>query len=500
MKRDSHDRIDQLFKDVAAEGFSRRQLVRRAAALGISMPALSVAMVQMSAKAAAQGAENPLGVDPNAPLDIVIFKGGYGDDYAINVRDQLYQTQYPNAQITYAGTQRLQEQYQARLVDGNPPDVMDNSGAGNFNSTTLYTEGQLADLSDLMQAPAYGQEGVTFADSLRPGTQVDGVFDGKQVVLKYVYSVYGIWFNQVYMDQQGYTYPTTWDEMLQLCAEIKGGGIAPWTYQGQSPQYMRFVFDQLVYKAAGFEAIMALDNLEENSWTSDGAKQAMTALRALYDGGYIMEGTAALTHTDAQAQWLQGKAVFLPCGSWLSNEMKGLIPEGFQMTVQASPSLTTEDTLPQTAIQAAPTEDFIVFSQGKNIQGGKEYLRLLFSQEAAAFFAENVQSLTSVAGVGEGVDLGTAFNAALAADQAAGDDKFVARYAAWYADLNDESKNQFSLLMTGQASVDEVAQALQDLANQIRDDDSIPKFTREAPATPVATPATPAATPATPAS
>jgi N-acetylglucosamine transport system substrate-binding protein len=163
------------------------------------------------------------------------------------------------------------------------------------------------------------------------------------------------------------------------------------------------------------------------------------------------------------------------------------------MTLKATPSLTSADVLPQTAIQSASTETFIVPAQGKNVAGGMEWLRLLFSKEASEFFAENVQSPTVVAGVGEGVTFGAAFTSAQEADLAAGNDKFSgARFAGWYPDLDEESKLQFSMLLTGQASVDDVISTLQDLTDQIRDDESIPKFTREAPtsgATPVATPA-----------
>ncbi|MDQ3654779.1 MAG: hypothetical protein M3457_06840, partial [Chloroflexota bacterium] len=115
-------RIDQLFREVADKGLSRREMIQRAAVMGISASALTVAFVGKAHEAVAQGAENPLGVDPAAPLDVVIFKGGYGDDYAI-ANNERYNSLYPDAEITYAGTQRLQEQYQSRVVEGSPPDV-----------------------------------------------------------------------------------------------------------------------------------------------------------------------------------------------------------------------------------------------------------------------------------------------------------------------------------------------------------------------------------------
>ncbi|HYH12492.1 MAG TPA: hypothetical protein VD789_09080, partial [Thermomicrobiales bacterium] len=156
-------RMRTLFDDASRTPMTRRQLGQRAAALGIPASLVTVTLLRNAQDVVAQGGDNPLGVDPAAPLDVVIFKGGYGDDFAINVNDNIYGKLYPDAEIAYIGTQRLQEQFQARVVDGNPPDIMLNAGAGNFNTTTLYNDGQLANLDDLMAAPAYGQEGVTFA-------------------------------------------------------------------------------------------------------------------------------------------------------------------------------------------------------------------------------------------------------------------------------------------------------------------------------------------------
>lgn len=488
-------KIDQLFREVADKGMSRRQMIQRAAVLGISAQALTLAFVGVAQNAVAQGEENPLGVDPEAPLRVVIFDGGYGNEYAVNVNDTLYGEIYPDAEIDYTATVRLGPQYQSEVVAGNPPDVMDNSGADNFNTTTLYNEGQLADLTDLMEAPAYGQEGVTFADSLTPGTQALGVFDGSQHVLKYVLGMYGVWYNRALFDEMGWEYPQTWEDMLAMCQMIVDEtDMAPWTYQGLYPYYIRTVFDQLVYKSGGWDAILKIDNLAEDAWTQDVAIQAMTEMQKLYTEGYILEGTEALSHTESQTFWLQGEAVFIPCGSWLENEMADVIPEGFEIVVAPVPSLTAEDQLPFAATQVSAGEDFIVFSEGENVQGGKEYLRLLFSQEGARFFTEVTGSLTAVTDAAEGLDLSIATQSVQAAIASAGADTFVAQYGTWYATLDEESQNQFSLMMIGEATPEEVSTVLQELTNEIREDESIPKFTREAPA--AAGEAAPEATPA----
>src|SRR5690348_16677130 len=198
----TQDQIQQLIADANSGQYNRRDLLRRAAAMGLSFPAavaLFTGAMPLSALAQdaspAAGATNPLGVDPAAPLDVVIFKGGFGDDYAINVNQNLYNKLYPDAKITYLGTQGLGAQLQPRFVGGNPPDVIDNSGAGNLDTAALVAEGQLADLADLMSAASYDTEGKTFAETLVPGSQADGVFDGKQLYLNWALTVVGVWYS-----------------------------------------------------------------------------------------------------------------------------------------------------------------------------------------------------------------------------------------------------------------------------------------------------------------
>jgi N-acetylglucosamine transport system substrate-binding protein len=482
----SQDPIQRLIADANSGNYSRRQLFERAAKLGLSFPAavaLFTGARPLSAFAQdaspAPGATNPLGVDPAAPLDVVMFDGGYGDEYAVNV-NQMYNALYPDAQITYLATQGLSAQLQPRFVEGSPPDVIDNSGSGNLNMTALVAEGQLADLADLMAAPSYDTEGATLADTLVPGTQANNVFNGQQLGLNYVMVVDGVWYSQTWMDAQGYTYPTTWTDFIALCEEIKGTGVAPFATTGVHPQYLLFVmFDQMLYKHDP-AALIALDNLEDNAWKSESVTMVLEALYQLAEKDLFLSGWEALDHTQSQAEWLQGRAAFLPCGSWLENEMGDLVPPDFNMVVAPTPSLEG-DQLPFEALVATAGETFIVPSQGKNVQGGKEWLRLLFSKEGGRFFAEATKSLSVVTGSGEGLELGTAFDSMQTVIAAAGTNAFPrGNYRGWYPDLGDEARFGLLALMQQQISIEEYQDTVQQMADDVKADDSIPKFTREA--------------------
>jgi N-acetylglucosamine transport system substrate-binding protein len=168
--------------------------------------------------------------------------------------------------------------------------------------------------------------------------------------------------------------------------------------------------------------------------------------------------------------------------------MKDVIPEDFQMTVQPTPSLSAGDVLPMSATYSNASTDYIVFANGVNVQGGKEYLRLLFSQEAGRLFSELTHAATVIEGSTEGLDLGSAYASVRAAIEAAGPNTWAPNYGAWYADLYEEAQVTMGGVMTGEMTVDEMVERMQAMTDQVREDDSIPKYTREAPGS-AATPA-----------
>lgn len=471
------DSIQSLIADEASGTHSRRAIMRRGAALGLSLPAMAMLFGgARPLRAAAQDADNPLGVDPAAPLDVVIFKGGFGDDYARNV-NEMYTARFPDAQITYAGIQRLGEQLQPRFVAGSPPDVIDNSGAGNLDNAALVAEGQLADLADLMAAPALDTEGATFAETLVPGSQDSGVFNGTQYLLNWALTVLGLWYSESKMAELGISYPETWDDFLAIGEELKGSGMALFGTTGVHPQYITgFVFNQMLWKRDP-AAMIAIDNLEADAWKAPAVTEVLTAMYQLAERDLMLPGWEGLDHIQSQNEWLQGKCLFLPCGTWLENEMKDSIPEGFNMAIGPTPSLP-DDQVPFSGIFAGAGEPFIVPAQGKNVAGGKEWLRLLFSKEGGRFFAESTKSLSTVIGSGEGLDLGSAFASTQTAIANAGENTFTAMWPDWYAGMMEEVKASMASLMTMQISIEEFQDEAQSAADETKDDPGITKYTR----------------------
>lgn len=469
-----NDRLGRDLAGAARYRYSRRQIMQRAAALGISAPALAAALSTRSVSA--QGGANPLGIDPSATLDILMWKAGWGDEFATNARD-MFSAEYPDAEIKYDAVQRVSETVQPRFVAGSPPDAIE---ATQLDRTSLVAEEQLSDLADLLAAPSYDIPDMTLQETLLAGSQDSVTFNGTPYAVNFTFGLQGLWYSRPVMEENGWEYPTSWDEMLALCDEIKSSSdMAPWVYQGKYPGYMTTVLMELIWKQGGIEAIANIDNLQPDAWNQAAVQTSVEAFYQLAERDFIMDGTAALTHTESQAEWLQNKAVFIPCGTWLENEMKDLIPEGFDMVFAPVPAPATDPAVPFEGVSTFVGQPFVVPSQAANVPGGKEYIRILFSQENARFFSEYARSLTTVVGAADGLDLGSAFNSARDALNAAGDQTFNGPlFPDWYDAFNEEVTVQMGALMSKEITPEEFTTRVQDAADELAQDDSIEKFER----------------------
>lgn len=422
--------------------------------------------------------QNPFGVKEDAPLEVVIFNGGFGEEYA-KAHEAMYTEKYPNAKITHSATQEISKTLQPRFVDGTPPDVVNNSGAGQIDPGGLVSQGALADLSELLDAPSLDQPGKTVKDTLLPGVVEVGSYDGKFRVLNYAYTVYGIWYSTKLFTERGWQYPKTWDEHIALCKQIKAAGISPWTYAGKHPRYQSWPLISTAIKFGGPDVAKAIDNLEPNAWKSDAMKAAADAWHQIVKDGYILPGTPGLDHVQAQTAWCQGKAAFISCGSWLENEQKKVTPEGFNMSVAPTPSLGASDKLPFEAIRGTAGEPFIVPAKAKNVPGGLEYFRTMLSKKGATDFTRKVSSLTAVAGSTEGVELPFGLSTVVKALETSGENGINWVYGNYYRKLERELVDAASgEFFSGRIGPAEFLDACQKGADSIASDSSIQKFKR----------------------
>ncbi|WP_326636132.1 N-acetylglucosamine/diacetylchitobiose ABC transporter substrate-binding protein [Nonomuraea fuscirosea] len=423
--------------------------------------------------------KNPFGVDAQKPLEVVIFSGGYGDAYAKDLHEELYKQAFAGVTVKHTATQEIGTQLRPRLIGGDAPDVINNSGPKSMDLAALAAEGHLADLTPLFDAPSVDDPAKKVRDTITPAVLENAKVTGRNLVLNYTVSHRALWYNAKLFATKGWTLPATWEEFTALGETAKKEGILLFAYPGQKGPYYQFW--NVLYTAAkigGNQVIIDIDNLVDNAWNAEPMKRAVTVwadIQAKYgDKAYF-----GLDHTQTQIKQLQNKVLFYPVGSWIENEMAKDKPDDFEYAIAPIPEVTGSDRMPYGAIQVGVGENFVVAAKGENPQGGLEYLRLMLSKEGARGFTEKTKNVTVVNGAAEGVDLPAGLMSAARAQDRAGQNIITeARFEGWYKELFDYGTEEINVVMAGRITPEEFCANLQKKADAVKKDDAVTKQTR----------------------
>jgi len=469
-------------------GLDRRTMLRRAAAASlVAVPGLGLLDAcatggsggsTPTSGGGAKSKDNPLGVDPKAPLEVIIFAGGYKDKYATDIHVPMYKKAFPNADVKESSTQEISTTLQPRFSGGTPPDVVDNSGTKSMDFGTLVDGGQLQDLTELWDAPSVDDANKKVRDTIQAGTIEIGLYSGKPFVFNYVSTVYGLWYNAKLWASKGWQPASTWTDFVALLDKIKGAGITPIGYAGANASYYMYrVILTSAAKIGGADLLKSIDNLEANAWTNDAVHKAAEAWGSL--SKYSDKSFLGLKHTEVQLKQNQDKVAIYPSGNWLESEQKDNTPATFEYAMMPEPAVTTSDKLPATSLYLAAGEPFFVSAKGKNPKGGMEYFRRMLSKEGAQGFTKTTGSLTVVMGASEGLDLPPGLKSSSKAAAAAGSNSFYYLFDSWYNDtLEKELRSATNELFYQGGNADKFVARMQKKADAIKADSSIKKFTR----------------------
>ncbi|MEU8486752.1 N-acetylglucosamine/diacetylchitobiose ABC transporter substrate-binding protein [Streptomyces sp. NPDC048641] len=464
---------------IRAGSLDRRTLLRGAIATA-AMGSFAVACGSPSSKGddggsgpkGEKGAKNPFGVAANSKVDAAIFDGGYGTDY-VDYVNQVVGGQVKGLKVQVKPVVDIAPELQPRFVGGNPPDLIDNSGEDQIGFLGILD--QLEELDDVFEANTY--EGKKIADIVYPGVKDPGTFKDKFVALNYVMTVYGVWYSKTLFEANSWTPPKTWDEALDLGQKAKKKGKYLFVHGKEAATYYRTLLIDSAIKEGGDEVRLALENLEKGCWSHPAIQGVIKVMETMVKQKMFVPGGSGTQFQKAQAIWSNDqKALLYPSGGWIENEMKKATKADFQMTGFPSMTLTDKPKLPYEAIRAAAGEPFIVPKQGKNPAGGKEVLRAMLSEKAAANFSKTKLAPTIVKGTVPADGYGSS---ALVAQtkmlEAAGTNIFTYNFVEAYG-MNTDQLVPWNSFLAGDIDGKGLTSALQKISDKVREDDSVDKI------------------------
>jgi N-acetylglucosamine transport system substrate-binding protein len=466
--------------DPRGKQVDRRTILQLTVAGGVAIPALSLAGCatggggSSSSSSSAGGTKsdkNPFGMADKSTAEAVIFNGGYGYDY-VTFAAQLVEKDQAGSKVTVKPSTQIAQELQPRFVGGNPPDLIDNSGANSIGLNTIAD--QLEDLSDVFAAK--NLEGTTIKDTVYPGVEAPGTINGKLVAINYVQTIYAIWYSAALFEENGWTPPKTWDEAIALGAEAKKKNKFLMLWGKEAATYYQTLAIGSAIKEGGDEVRLALENLKPDCWSNASIQGVFKALETIIKNGYMKPGGGGTQFTAAQAQWSNDQAALLyPSGSWIENEMKKQTKADFKMTGIPEMTLTSGSKLPYTALHSAAGEPFIVPSKAKNVAAGKEILRTMLSKEAATNFAKTKLAPTIVKDTVPEDGFGsTALQSQGKMLKDAGTDVFTWNFVDNYG-MNQDMLVPWNAFLAGQIDAKALTTQLQKITDKVANDPSVKK-------------------------
>ncbi|MGW4023960.1 N-acetylglucosamine/diacetylchitobiose ABC transporter substrate-binding protein [Streptomyces sp. NPDC005009] len=418
-----------------------------------------------------KSANNPFGVAANSTVEAAIFDGGYGTDY-VDYTNQVLGSQVKGLKVQVEPVVDIAPQLQPRFVGGNPPDLIDNSGEDQIGFLGILD--QLEELDDLFEANTY--EGKKIADIVYPGVKDPGTFKDKFVALNYVMTVYGVWYSKTLFEENDWTPPKTWDEALDLGQKAKRKGKYLFVHGKEAATYYRTLLIDSAIKEGGDEVRLGLENLEKGCWSHPAVQGVIKVMETMVKQKMFVPGGSGTQFQKAQAIWSNDqKALLYPSGGWIENEMKKATKADFQMTGFPSMTLTDKPALPYESLRAAAGEPFIVPKQGKNPAGGKEVLRAMLSEKAAANFSKTKLAPTIVKGTVPADGYGsTALVSQTKMLEAAGTNIFNYMFVETYG-MNTDQLVPWNSFLAGDLDGKGLTSALQKISDKVREDDSVDK-------------------------
>lgn len=405
-------------------------------------------------------------------IEVMMFEGGFGSEW-VKKSAENYMNEHPNVTVEVKASPDIHQQLQPRFLSGDVPDLF-NPGPS-FDIKGLVNSGQVLELDEHLNGKAYNSD-EKWLDTFEQG-QFNLKKDDKFVGIPTIFSSgYTWWYDEKLFEDNGWELPKTWEDLAQLKEEAGKKGIAVFAFPGKFPGYSFYGnFMPLVQRIGGKQAMLDAYNLKEGAWKSEAFVKAAGEVVKMVQDGMFIEGSMALSHTEAQTMFFQRKALFATAGTWLEGEMKDVIPDDFKLRTMNHPAWDPngqeQDLAP---ISTGWGGAWYIPAQSKQQETAIDFLKFLSSKEQVKEMVKTRGLPSLVKGTDEAIQ-SEALKSALAVMQNAGGTYAPTGINDAYPELINNITNQYHALLLGEVTPEQFAEYAESKAAEVRNDSSIEK-------------------------
>ncbi|MEG0134154.1 MAG: carbohydrate ABC transporter substrate-binding protein [Clostridium sp.] len=331
-------------------------------------------------------------------LKISAFEGGYGKAHWEKLAEN-FEAANEGVTVELTVVPNLEEVVRPQIQAGNIPDIIYlATGRKEALTETFIKEESLHDLSGMLDKKIPGED-VTVKEKILPGfvdnSAMQPYGDGKTYLAPLFYSPTGLFYNKALFEEKGYELPKTWDEMFALGDKAKADGISLWSYPVSG--YYDCAMPPLLAAAGGIEAFDNAMNYKEGFWASEEATLALNTVAKLKDylEPSVISNANGENFKKNQQLILDNKALFIPNGNWLPDEMKDAPRvDGFEWGFTAYPAFKDGGD----KYSVSFIEQMYIPKDAANKELAEDFMAYMYSDEAVSIIAEDAKAVVPVKG------------------------------------------------------------------------------------------------------
>ena len=318
-------------------------------------------------------------------LKVAAFEGGNGTQIWEDIA-KAFEESHDGVKVELEMSPELDKDLTKAIQNGDVPDVVYyNLGQPSGFTETMLKEEAIADISDVFDDELKDK----MLDGILDGTDAQPYGDGKIYLAPIFYTPTGFWYNATLVGEgKQYEIPTTWDEFFALGEQAKKDGHALFTFP--TTGYFDATIYAMLAQAGGLDFYNDALKYDANTWTSDEGKKVLDTVAKLVGKDYTQEDTVSNANADGgfkinQQNVIDGKALFMPNGSWVIGEMAASTPEDYEWGMMGVPKWSEDESQSVYTF----TEQMWVPADAPNMDLAKEFVKFMYSDEVVDICLNN---------------------------------------------------------------------------------------------------------------
>ena len=227
--------------------------------------------------------------------------------------------------------------------------------------------------------------GGNFPDAMK---QLSKGEDGKYYFVPLYTYPWALFYRKSVFQEKGYQVPTTWDQLVALCKQMKKDGMVPIAFGDKDAWPAMGTFDQINFRLNGYDFHKSLMAGKE-SWTDAKVKAVFDHWAELLP--YHQDGFMGRTWQDAAQTLVSKKAGMYMLGSFVAQQFTNKADLD-DLDFFAFPEINSQ--FGQDTVEA-PTDGFMVSKAPKNHDGVTKLMEYLGTPEAEQIYLKADSSVVA---------------------------------------------------------------------------------------------------------